>query len=402
MSTSSLPRRSDRALRAHLSRKRRWLFAIALFLILTGLMLGPAVVTYMKAISVLMVSNGNHVPGVISAVLDKSIQIEPVTIAAPHGPIHALLYTPAGHPDAPGMVIIDGLDPAGPRGISQYARSEAATGLRVLTPDIPQLDNYSVIGLDQVAVQNIGESVRWLAGRTGHPVSLMGISFSGGMVVTTAARPEYASSVKMVFEMGGYDDLARVLNFYQTGVDRGPDGKNTDVVPSAWVPNFLEYNDLMLLGSEEDKAALGPILKARILDLDRHPKNEEQIIAGMIARLTPEQRQKLNRLLDEENKLEFAGVIQGMQQTMRDLSPHGLLAGLTADVYILHGRWDAVIPVEEAQWLQKDLPPGRLKKMLISPLISHVNIHGKNVTWKDKWSLVHFMYLIHRKALAAG
>jgi pimeloyl-ACP methyl ester carboxylesterase len=376
--------------------------AVAAILIVVLAVLAPAAKVYLQAVAILLESNGDSLPRVLSSVLDKNILEKSVTIPSPDGPIKGILYTPAGSPNAPGMVIVSGLDPGGIAGLSGYARLEASTGLRVLTPDIPQLDTYSVNGLDNSAVQRIGESARWLAARTGHAVGLMGISFSGGLVLTTAARPKYAPSVKMVFDVGGYDDLSRVVNFYMTGIDRGPNGENTRVQPSFWVQDFLQYTDLMVLGSQQDITALGPILKARIFDQQHHPKGEDKVIAEMIDKLSPEEGRKLTALLDEKNnRLEFSRLIERSRQQMQDVSPHGHLSGITADVYILHGLMDDVIPSEEALWLQRDLPPGRLKKMLISPLISHVNIKGHSVTWKDKWALVYFMYRVHRAAQAA-
>jgi hypothetical protein len=59
-------------------------------------------------------------------------------------------------------------------------------------------------------------------------------------------------------------------------------------------------------------------------------------------------------------------------------------------VMLLHGAGDDVIPPTESGWLAHDIPAGDLKCMLISKAISHVEM-GDNVTWRDKFKLIHFM-----------
>lgn len=362
----------------------------------------PTIVIYMRAMAVLVESNGSRVPWMLQPVLDNQVTAERVTIpVSGGGSIAGMLYTPVKNPNAAGLVIVPGLDPGGMDSLRTFGRLEASTGLRVLTPDIPPLKTYSVGNINMSDVTMMGESCRWLAHRTGRPVSLMGISFAGGLALVTAGEPQYASSIRLVLDVGGYDDLSRVVQFYVTGTDRGPDGENAAVHPSRWVQYFLEYTNLSILGTPTDIAALQPILKERILEAEHHPKGEEAKIAARIGALNPVEAGKLAEILDERNeKQEFLELENERQPLLRQVSPHGNMENLTASVYILHGLYDDVIPSEEALWLQKDLPPGRLQLALISPLISHVNIQGKSVGWKDKWRLVFFMYRVQNAMLA--
>ena len=59
-------------------------------------------------------------------------------------------------------------------------------GLRVLTPQLPGIKDYHV---DRSSVQVIGESAKWFAQKTGGPVGVMGLSFSGGLALVAAADP---------------------------------------------------------------------------------------------------------------------------------------------------------------------------------------------------------------------
>jgi hypothetical protein len=58
-------------------------------------------------------------------------------------------------------------------------------------------------------------------------------------------------------------------------------------------------------------------------------------------------------------------------------------------VYLLHGAGDNVVPPTETLWLQKDLPAGVARGVLISRAIGHVEVGGSN--WVDQWRLIDWM-----------
>ena len=75
---------------------------------------------------------------------------------------------------------------------------------------------------------------------------------------------------------------------------------------------------------------------------------------------------------------------------MEAVSPHGKLAHLRVPVLLLHGAGDNVIPPTETQWLASEIPAGKLKGMLISKAVSHVEMEG-GISWRDKTQLIAFM-----------
>ena len=77
------------------------------------------------------------------------------------------------------------------------------------------------------------------------------------------------------------------------------------------------------------------------------------------------------------------------QRELRRMSPHENLAGLRANVFLLHGEGDTVIPATETQWLAADVPPARLRMALITPAIQHVELHAPSLA--ERAALVHFM-----------
>jgi len=75
---------------------------------------------------------------------------------------------------------------------------------------------------------------------------------------------------------------------------------------------------------------------------------------------------------------------------MAAVSPHGRLATLKTPVYLLHGAGDNIIPSAETEWMASELPKRSLKAVLISPVLSHLNLDGAGPTMADQLKLVHF------------
>ncbi len=142
------------------------------------------------------------------------------TIDTGRGPLRVREYAPA-HP-ARSVLLTSGLHPAGidePRLVG-LARDLAASGLEVVTPDIPELSQFTITPAITDTIEAAGV---WLADHEAagadHRIGLMGISFSGGLSIVAAGRPPLRNRVAYVFAFGGHDDLPRVLRFLCTGVD---------------------------------------------------------------------------------------------------------------------------------------------------------------------------------------
>ena len=369
-------------------RRNRGLVPLGLALLVAiaalTLALWPVARTYLQSIALLMQWNGSRLPAILKPVAGGKVTIQDVSIPTPNGPIRARIYSPVNNPNAPGLVFVHGLNHQGIDEVKmkRFATWKAATGVRVLTPDIPALRAYR---MKASSIDTIGESARWFAQKTGHPVTLMGVSFAGGMVLMAAARPAYASSVKLVLVVGGYDDLSRVADFYITGTDPRPDGSVEAIRPNPFGAQLLEYTDLALLVPAKDRDAIEPVLGAVLFD-------ERALVPEMESALSPEQRTELESLLaTSPNKAKLQEIAKQDAPEMAAVSPHGQLADLTAHVFLLHGLDDDYIPSAEAEWTARDLPPGKLDGMLITPVVSHIMLGGKSIVWMDKWRLIQFM-----------
>ena len=79
---------------------------------------------------------------------------------------------------------------------------------------------------------------------------------------------------------------------------------------------------------------------------------------------------------------------------MEGLSPHGTLRTMTTPVYLLHGQADNIIPAAETLWMASELPRTALQEVLVSPVLSHLDLDGAKPRVWDQLELVHFFALV--------
>jgi dienelactone hydrolase len=306
-------------------------------------------------------------------------------LAGEAGPIPARLYSPAGDARAPGIVLVHGVHRLGieePR-LVRFARSIAAQGITVLTPEVRELADF------QIAPHSIGTielAVRELAGRQGRRVGLMGMSFAGGLVLMAAADPATADHLGFVTSVGGHDDLGRVLRFFVTnGIDR-PDGTHESLHAHDYGPLVLVYAHIDRFFPAADVPAAHEALKRWLWEQFDVAKEEAK-------RLSPSSKARLDALFDHKIETiapELMAEIDRSSPGFPSVSPSSVLGRVHVPIYLLHGAGDTVIPATETLWLAHDAPRGYLAQALVSKAISHVELDGEPGLG-DRLALVHFM-----------
>ncbi len=358
------------------------------FVLLVGAVAGvayPTAQVYGHALSLLLRIEEGNAPGALARFDAYPVSETIIEIPSPRGPLHARMYTPAGIANPAGMVIVHGVHHLGieePR-LVNFSRAIAAGGIEVLTPELPELADYHVAAKD---VELIGEAARYLRQRTQAPVGVLGLSFAGGLSLLAAADPRFAPDIGFVVSVGGHDDLERVCRYLATGRIARPDG-SVQVLP----PH--EYGSLVLVYSHVEEffsVADAPIAR----DAIRLQLWEQMDAARERAQaLSPQGRGFMQLLLEHKQEDLAPALLAKMPQhavEMAAVSPHGHLDGLHVPVLILHGSGDSVIPATEALWLAHDVPAPYLRKVLISPLITHVEVGG-DPSLADKAALLEFM-----------
>jgi len=248
--------------------------------------------------------------------------------------------------------------------------------------------------VSQASVEAIGESVKWFAAQTGGPVSVMGLSFSGGLALVAASEPQYHPAFKFVVAVGSQDSMLRVAEFYMTGRDARPDGSVEALAPHEYGPLVLEYEHVDEFVPAADLGPVRAVLQAHIYE-DRPGE------AAAMRLLNHTQRREARDLMDTTLPATRALLAASLARHAGEspgLSPEGRLRTLNTPVYLLHGEADNVIPSAETLWMASELPRRDLKAMLVSPVLSHLDLNGPKPGPMDRWRLVHFFARIIRAA----
>lgn len=299
--------------------------------------------------------------------------------------VEARLYLPEGVDHPPGIVLVHGVHHRGidePR-LERFARAVSGAGVAVMTPAVHELSDYDVA---PGSIDTVGAATAALRARLGtERVGLMGMSFGGGISLLTAADPRFAEHVSFVVAVGAHDDLGRVSRFFVDDEIAEPSGETRKLRAHGYGVTVLVYSHAADFFPPADVPGARDALRLWLWE-----KREDARKAA--AALSAPSKAKLDALFGDgvsTMRPELLAAIGRHTADMAAVSPHGRLGALRANVYLLHGEGDTVIPASETHWLALDVPPERLRTTLVSPAIEHVEL--KSPTAADKWALVHFM-----------
>jgi acetyl esterase/lipase len=361
---------------------RGWLLALLCSLLVAL----PPAERALRASALLLRLGASAPPSGLATYRHVAVSEEPGELRTGRGSVRTRVYRPAGEANAPALVLLHGLHRLGvdePR-LQGFARALASSGVLVHTPEVAELTDYRV---EPSAVETIGRAAIQageIAGRS--QVGVMGFSFAGGLALLAAADPRYRGSIAFTVSVGGHHDLERIARFFVE--DRIPTAEGGELAMKAH-----DYGLLVLLYgatgdffSGEDTGAAHEALRLWLAnDRDRARKAAEG--------LSPPGKAKMERIFAERGA-ELAGEVKatlGKQKAgMAAVSPAGKLGAVSGGVYLLHGSDDRVIPPSEALWLAREVPASRLKAVLVSPAVQHVELQGKP-SWLEQARVVAFM-----------
>jgi len=377
---STVPQRETRL-------RMRWLMiAMAGAAILLGFAGWPMLRVHLQSVAVLDLVGDKPVPSLLRRFVSEPIAVRDLQLPLASGAVRARLYTPVRGKNAPAIIVLHGVHHLGidePR-LENFATSMAACGIQVLTPELPDIKDYQV-GANSIAT--IGESAEWLTHADGgKPVGVLGLSFSGGLSLLAAADAKYQQDIRFVLAVGSQDEMSRVAAYYRTGEDVRPDGTEETLAPHEYGPLVLEYEHVGEFVPAQDVAAIRAVLRAHLYE---DPMAEHAALAKLNAAQTAEAKALMDTRLDStRTALEHAD--ERHAEDMAAVSPHGRLEMLKTPVYLLHGAGDNIIPSAETEWMASELPKRSLKAVLISPVLSHLDLDGAKPTMADQLRLVHF------------
>ena len=365
--------------------RRKLLIPLA---VLTALALAyPQLKSHLQATAVLKQVSGGPVPYALAISTTNAITTEDIELP---NKTRARIYLPENPVGA--LVIFHGVHHLGidePR-LESFAAALATCGIQVLTPELPHLKDYTV---DQLSIKQIGEAATYFAQQTHQPVGIMGLSFAGGLALLAAADPTYSPSIKFVVAIGSQDSMAHVTTYYRTSQADRPDHTTQTLPAHEYGALVSEYDHLEDFLPAQDLEAIRPVLRAHLYE-------DKQAEAQALARLTPAQKIEATNLLNstsDQTRTALQNSVALHIEEANQLSPHSHITTLQTPVYLLHGEADNIIPASETLWLASELPPNTLKAVLISPVLSHLDMQ-KQPTTRDQWNLIHFFAKIIRAA----
>jgi len=334
-----------------------------------------------------------HAQGLLVRFEEHDLDTQELTLSTTQGPVRARLYVPRGVAHPPGMLLVHGIHHLGmdePR-LENFARAAASDGFAVLTPEVAALADYHV---DGASIGTIGESAAWLQQRLGTgPVTVVGVSFAGGLSLLAACDPRYAPHIRALVLMGAYDSLTRVVRFLATNQAEFPDGRMEAYTAHDYGAAVFVYSHLEQFFPASDL----PVAHDALRDwLWEHPEDAQ----ALFPQLSPASRATMEILITRQIGQLRPKLLEAIQEDdaqLSAISPQGKLGALRAPVFVLHGATDDIIPSTESLWLERDIPKPYLLDALITPAFSHVD-PDKHAVWRDRLRLVNFLASVLRTA----
>ncbi|HEY5028451.1 MAG TPA: alpha/beta hydrolase [Candidatus Angelobacter sp.] len=371
---------------ARFTRRQRvfiFLFVLLASVGLTGAVLLHPVGPHLRAMSLLLKFSDSHAEGLPTRFANHPFKEEDGAVLTPHGVLRYRMYTPQDVQNPGGVVLLHGVHHLGiedPR-MWNLARALAGAGVLVMTPELQDLADYRVTAR---TIDVIGDSAVVLSTRMQRKVGVLGLSFAGGLSLLAANRSEFRDSIAFVVAIGAHDDMGRVARFFAANVIAKPDGVESTFQAHEYGALVLAYSHLEDFFSAQDIPIAREALRQWLWE---QPDAMKSAMA-----LSPEGKKELDLLLHHRDQLRgpLLREITLHKDEMDAVSPHGHLAQLRTEVFLLHGAGDTIIPSSETLWLAKDVPAAEIRASLVSPALVHVNM-GDKVTWQQQWQLVDFM-----------
>lgn len=320
-----------------------------------------------------------------------------------HGAVPVRIYEPDVR-NPPTVVVFPGVHGGGveaPR-LTRLCGRLSASGLRVVCVPLPDLRRFVITSRSTDVIEDV---TTWISHASALApdgrVTLVGVSFAGGLAIVAAGRDTLRGRLTAVVSIGGHGDLRRTLDFLTTGVM--PDGTRRvphdyplaivalslapRLVPTEQVPVLENGIRTFLNASLDDGTGFAhgiPVIAAL--------KDE---VAGL-----PEPARGLLQAIVERDVTTIGAAVAPYVGELADnpaLSPS--LSPLPAvPVFLLHGDSDNVIPSSETPLLAADLETrgGGPVRWLLTPLVTHAHL-GTNAPPADLWRLVRFWRDIRRQ-----
>lgn len=264
------------------------------------------------------------------------------------------------------LVLAPGLGRDGRRDarLVAFATALAGVGYRVLVPDVPNFQAQRVAASDSAV---LADSVRYLLTlQPGSDVGIAAISYAAGPAIIAALEPDIAPRVSAVAAIGGYFDTRTVVTFFTTGYFReAPDAPWQQRVPNAYGKWVFVLANAERIADPRDRTTLTAMARRKLADLNAGIDDlgiaigpEGRSVLELLANGDPARVPELIDALPPGVRAD----LDGLSLARRDLSK------LRAELVLIHGRDDAIIPYVESIALAQAVRPGQAHLALLDNL----------------------------------
>ena len=273
-----------------------------------------------------------------------------------------------------GIVLVPGVVPQGKDDSRIVALAQTLARLQfvVLVPDLPGPRRYQVRARD---VREVADAFQFLNSRKDlvpqGRLGIAGFSYGAGPVLLAALEPDIRDDVDFIITLGGYYNLHSIVTYFTTGYFKTePDGAWQYLQPSPYNKWVFTLSNADLLERRGDRTSLRALAHEALEDDGIVPvlssgnlSPDAQALYRLMTNEDPNRVPELIRQLPANILIE----LEGLNPASRDLTT------LQADVILVHGRSDTMIPYSESLALAKALPPERVKLFVIDGLV-HVDV----------------------------
>ncbi len=279
--------------------------------------------------------------------------------------LHAFVFEPVGRHRGT-ILFLHGMTVLGNRDPRQLRACQilASIGYRVVSPLIPEIEALRVSGraVDTVA-QLIVETAHRADLGDQRPLGLFSVSYSAGVGLVAAARPEAAPYVASVCAIGSF---ATGLGWARFLFE--------DATADEYARMIAWWN--LLPGVIGPEPALGDAMHAAAPDMVDTVSPAR--LPGALARLSERERNLYDRVCsDLEFRRDMGGRIlkDVARHAFQDVCPEGAAGALRMPIALLHGAGDNVIPPGESAILHKALQQhGAASRLIITTLLTHGDV----------------------------
>jgi len=243
----------------------------------------------------------------------------------------------------PAAIIYHGASPKGLNhsAMNLLARNLARLGIRVFLPELPKLQELYFSPETYPRIKRFYHQVIERPDILSDKILLVGVSFSGGVVVKASTEPDINPAG--VISFGSYFNLSETLRFFFTGLAEFEDIR-IDMVPheytkAVWFWNYLNQLELPF-EIEHVCQCIGHFIR-----------DERKLVEKVFLECSQPQRDFLKQVFDPRDRTSIAYLNQAetrIQPMVDEISPHKFIDQIKVPLFIVHGIQDNMVPYTQA------------------------------------------------------